>query len=530
MARQIPRLELLERRLNPSPLVIRYPNGPDSWDSLVENRSDQSIVFLDESLLGRVPYEELTGSKIVLLNHQKDLFDQISSTILEQQDIATIRLITHGSPGTVHLGNQIIDTQTLTAKADEIAQWKDHFTKEADILLYGCSVAETAAGKGWIDSLARLTGADVAASNDPTGAGGNLVLEYSSGKVSQVLEATKQAWEESRVLLPSEGGYNYTISNGNATISGYTGPGGTITVPGTLGGLPVIAIGDSSFISNHNLTMITLPDSLTSIGRYAFSNCGGLTSIIFGNSLTSIGFRAFQICINLTTINLPERLTSIDGGAFQNCTGLTSIPLPDGLTTVGDYAFFFCSSLTRFEVGAGNQTYSCNSGILYNKAQTTLVYYPPGKQGDCPTLPTTVTTIGLGAFDTCTGLTSITLPNSLTSIGGWAFSDCQGLVGITLGNSLISLGTQAFWGCVGLTAINLPDTLITIGDGAFNNCVGLTIITLPDSLTTLGIQAFIHCGGLTSITLGNNLTTIGDQAFDHCTSALSLNKYRINGL
>ena len=96
-----------------------------------------------------------------------------------------------------------------------------------------------------------------------------------------------------------------------------------------------------------------------------------------------------------------------------------------------------------------------------------------------------VTAIGDFAFDSCTGLTSITLGNSITTIGSWAFSGCTGLTSITLGNSITTIGSWAFSGCTGLasitfgnslTSISLPNSIYHIGYGAFQDCpVTITI-------------------------------------------------------
>ena len=73
--------------------------------------------------------------------------------------------------------------------------------------------------------------------------------------------------------------YNYTTNNGAITITGYTGPGGAVTIPGTINGLPVTSIGDHAFYYCTNLTNVTIPNSVTNIGDYAFYYCTSLTSV-----------------------------------------------------------------------------------------------------------------------------------------------------------------------------------------------------------------------------------------------------------
>ena len=113
----------------------------------------------------------------------------------------------------------------------------------------------------------------------------------------------------------------------------------------------------------------------------------------------------------------------------------------------------------------------------------------------------TVTSIGVGAFDYCTGLTSVTIPNSVTRIGDYAFRKCTGLTSIEIPNSITSIGREAFNECSGLTSVTIPNSVTGIGDGAFNGCSGLTSVTIPNSVTSIGDGAFNGCSGLTSVTI-----------------------------
>ena len=134
-----------------------------------------------------------------------------------------------------------------------------------------------------------------------------------------------------------------------------------------------------------------------------------------------------------------------------------------------------------------------------------------------------VTKIGNGAFQDCSGLTSITIPNNVTSIGSSAFSSCRGLTSVTIPNSVTSIGNNAFSGCSSLTSVNIGNSVTTIGGSAFYNCSGLTSVTIPNSVTSIGSYAFSDCSGLTSITIGNSVTSIGNYAFSECSSLTSVN-------
>ena len=96
--------------------------------------------------------------------------------------------------------------------------------------------------------------------------------------------------------------FNYTTNNGTITITGYTGPGGAVTIPGTTNGLPVTSIGRTSFYDLTSLTNVTIPNNVTNIEAYAFGYCYELTSATIGKSVANIGDYAFSDCWRLTNV------------------------------------------------------------------------------------------------------------------------------------------------------------------------------------------------------------------------------------
>ena len=134
----------------------------------------------------------------------------------------------------------------------------------------------------------------------------------------------------------------------------------------------------------------------------------------------------------------------------------------------------------------------------------------------------TVTSIGYGAFQYCSGLTAVTIPNSVTSIGENAFSGCSGLTSIDISNSVTSIENYTFNGCSSLTAATIPNSVTSIGYAAFRGCSGLTYIDIPNSVTSIGQSAFAGCSGLTSITIPNSVTSIGQVALQGCSGLTSV--------
>lgn len=272
-------------------------------------------------------------------------------------------------------------------------------------------------------------------------------------------------------------------------------------------GSGLTTIGSMAF-QGSGLTAVTFPDNLTSIGSMAFQGCSNLSSVVFGSNLTSIGSQAFYgtsltmvtIPANVTSIggaafygsgftafnvdtgnttymsaggvlfskdgttllvypagktetsyDIPSTVTSIGATAFGGTTFLTSVNIPASITTIADYAFSGCYALTEITVDGGNANYEAVDGVLFSKGGATLLAYPSQKTATSYEIPSTVTSIGTGAFGYCDYLTTVSIPNSVSTIG-----------------------EQAFQGCGGITSIVIPTTVTSIGDYAFNGCTGMT--------------------------------------------------------
>ena len=104
-----------------------------------------------------------TRIEILILNEAQDGIDQISERLADLTSVDAIHIVSHGSEGNVQLGNATLNEQSLSAYAGQLARWGSALDNDADLLLYGCNLAASESGRGLLETIGMLTGADVAA-------------------------------------------------------------------------------------------------------------------------------------------------------------------------------------------------------------------------------------------------------------------------------------------------------------------------------------------------------------------------------
>lgn len=166
-----------------------------------------------------------------------------------------------------------------------------------------------------------------------------------------------------------------------------------------------------------------------------------------------------------------------------------SIEIKEGITYIGDFAFESC--------------------INANEA----------------TIPNTVTSIGVNAFDSCFHFyrSNIVIPDSVISIGNECFRDCASLESIVLPSGITTIPSYMFYECNALKSITIPDTVTSIGSSAFRKCTSLTSVTIPENVKDIGVYAFMGCESLENLTIPDNVETIESGAFEDCTSLKTVN-------
>ena len=303
----------------------------------------------------------------------------------------------------------------------------------------------------------------------------------------------------------------------------------SITIPNS-----VTSIGNHAFYECKDLTSVTFENDsqLTSIGRAAFYHCSSLTSVIIPNSVTSIGNQAFYLCDHLTSVTFENdsQLTSIGDYAFYQCSSLTSVIIPNSVTSIGRCAFYYafdiCYDLTSITIGSGVTSIGefafCHCSLKSIKVDAYNTTYD--SRDNCNAIIETATnTLVFGIANTI-------IPNSVTSIGDSAFDSCERLTSVTFENDsqLTSIGEGAFYQCKDLTSITIPESVTSIGSYAFCDCLGLTSITIPNSVTNIGSWTFEGCASLTCITIGSGIESIEWRAFAYCPNLTDVYCYAEN--
>ncbi len=367
----------------------------------------------------------------------------------------------------------------------------------------------------------------------------------------------------SSVAAESSGDYVYELINGDTEvmITGYTGPGGDVVIPGEIEGKPVRTIEYHAFYQLDELDSVTIPANVTTIVAGAFAECLNLMDInvnssnadyasvdgvLFSKNLMSlmtfptgregpytvpdgtvqilyeafarcklssvtvpdsvlmIHDRAFYLCRSLTTVTLVEGLTAIKPLAFGSCEALTSMVIPDSVTTLGNSAFLSDYSLTSVTLGSGLTAIEYRT-FSYCQALTSIV------------IPGNVQTINWNAFDNCRSLISLTLSNGLTTISSASFNYCVSLTEVLIPASVTSIESNSFINCRNLEAINVDvanPNYASVGGVLFSEDLTELVTypcglggeyVIPESVTSLGDSAFGSCLNLTSVSVGAGL-------------------------
>ena len=339
--------------------------------------------------------------------------------------------------------------------------------------------------------------------------------------------------------------YTYAeLEDGTIEIRSYTGHRRYITIPDYIDGKPVSSIGTGAFAYQTNLREVNLPKYLVRIGNQAFLGCSNLIKMEIPDTVTEIGKYAFCDNVRLSSVafGADSQLTSIGIFAFRGCGHLKYFTVPRNVASLDGSAFFGDTAMLAFSVHEENQSFFSQNGVLFNRAMTTAVAYPAGRNGEFA-LPASVYEVGDYAFAFAgitqvdfsnvqvigpaaymsSDLEAVIIPDNVTQMGDSAFFGCEYLTTLHIGHGIAEIPAGAFSDCSALQSVMIPNTVQSIGTGAFENASlpeGLTF-EKDSTLVYIGMGAF-SCTNIASVEIPASVVTIDKRAFaGSCGSSLS---------
>lgn len=295
----------------------------------------------------------------------------------------------------------------------------------------------------------------------------------------------------------------------------------SVKLPNTVTTIGFGAFGDSA------LRSITIPSSVTHFENGIFSNCYMLSDAVISDGVTEIGVGMFWNCPDLSTITIPASVTSIGGEAFDFCTKMTIHG------AAGSYAETYAKAhqipfVADLPSVTSDKTVSVDSDF---DVEDGLLYFYRGTASKV-VIPKTVTKISSGAFIRCDFIKELTIPASVKEIGTSCFYDCKNLTTVNIPSGLTNIGEYAFWDTPWLKSlgdfavvngillayqgtnkdITIPENVTSIGNAVFNG-YSLNSVTLSKNTRHIGNGAFADCQNLTNITIPVSVTSIGREAF-----------------
>ena len=330
----------------------------------------------------------------------------------------------------------------------------------------------------------------------------------------------------------------------------------------------VVAIYSYAFYRKQ-ITSVSIPKSVTSIGESAFYGCKNLTSVyifdleawcnidflsnplqqradlylngelvvdlVIPDGVTTIKPYAFSGCASLITVDTGKSVTRIGEGAFYECTHLISLIVREGVAEIGSSEYgvrsaFDCGNIYEIYDLSGKdwgwEWSGAHDGVHYSMSEPSnlwvnddgyvffeneevcyLVGYR-GREADL-NLPENCRgkeyEIGAKAFVEYQYISSVTISDGVTRIQPWAFEQCTNLKYVIIGNGVADVSIGAFEDCYNLTSVNFGNKVSTIEEDAFYGCYKLESVIIGSNLTKIGNSAFYGCSALTRIDYSGTL-------------------------
>jgi len=522
------------------PLDAAVETAPADIVAVTTDTDNQrtELVFIDGNVTDADALIEAAADKseVIILNADQSGIQQITDNLAGRNDIDALHIISHGGSGYFSLGAEIVQTNTLDNYADALASWGDALTDDADLLLYGCFVGNTADGEELLDGLATLTGVDVAASTDVTGSAalrGDWELEIATGTIeAAVIQADNYDSKLTDYIVSNTddlgaGSLRQAIIDFNTAgadgvadnIIFNIASGSTITLsPGQLSITGTDQLTIDGDLNDDGIPDITIDANNTSrvfyISALSDVTLDGLI-ITGGSSWGGSGiFNDGTVTITNSTISGNTATLGGDGGGINNRFGSTATIIDSiisGNTAEedgGGIASWAGATLTITNSTISDNTAGRVGGGIANWGDATIMTITNSSISD-----NTADQVGGGIFNSATvTITDSTISGNLAGDNGGGINNSGDVI---ISNSIISENTADDGGGI----YNWDDAAITItncaisentanndGGGISNTWNGTT--TIADS-TISGNTANNDGGGISNT--WNGTATIADS-------------------
>ena len=257
-------------------------------------RAPRSIAFVDAGL---DQVEQLTANidaeSIVILDSKQDGIKQITNVLSGYDNsLSSVHIFSHGSQGALRLGNAALNANSVNRYSEFLSQWGNALLGKADLMLYACGLTASEQGLSFVNQVSALTGADVAASNDLTGQGGDWELETQVGEIESViaLNLQTQAAYSGTLALLSNGDFESGLSGWDTF-----GDTETTTTAGALDGQSLRLSGAASGVSQIADAIAGETYTFTGSARTSSSGYSGIGINFYDEDFTFVGGDSRQI-------------------------------------------------------------------------------------------------------------------------------------------------------------------------------------------------------------------------------------------
>lgn len=315
-----------------------------------------------------------------------------------------------------------------------------------------------------------------------------------------------------------------TTSGDNATVIGFVdGLSGDVIIPSSVEykgtTYNITEVKDHAFIRANDITSVTVPEGVTTIGQMAFTFCGNLKQAKLPQSATNLDINIFAQCPKLTSVSMSNNIETIPDYMFQNCTSLTSVNIPGNLKKIGNCAFLYCERLETVNLPDGltsiGESAFSGCGCLKHFS-----------------IPSTVTEIGTNAFVGCS-MTEFHIPKGLVSgVNLCGLPTCQYLKTVTVDKEnpkyyveegMVCCKNDTLVACPGGVHVSdIPSGIKAIASSAFKNMSGTFRLKFPSELTYIGEFAFASSGIMESISIPGTVKKISGNAFAYTSYLTSV--------